>query len=1195
MANNVAYHLYGLDSVDYQKETIEKYVPTLYIGLGGTGKQILLRFRKNLFEQYVNWREEFARFLAIDTDDQPTEAMFEQVGFRRERGEFLGCSISHRDYRQAIEDTRKRFDRRFTDWLHPDFESLVPPTALESGAGTYRQAGRLAFFLNYAKIKDQILQHFRSALHFAAQRPQMLFGEPGEVFSDRLEVVIVTSLAGGTGSGMFMDTAYLVRHLLDTIPDFGRITTHTTLIALLPDAFAKASPNLGQRFRQNSYAAMLEMEQFNTPRPADPFGRLQGTATSYLDRPAFRVNWSDPVGDGVAITGRPWDTCYLVDDTHDSQRLLKTSREDVYQLIADYLFLDLGNNPFAVAKRSARSNHTQLTDRTLAVQVLRQAPVSSTSRRSGKAPPPPSVVYENYYGCTYSSFGLSEIQIDRDRVVRAAGYQLAARLIRERWLSTRNALPDPEVTRLIQEDLLGGTIPYGESVAINFSREGLFSQLTANTEKNLRTSVRDEFRTLGQTRSVQKMRLAIDATMKKLQLAVASGRESGGDYQLMAAVANKLQGVLPDIGPLCQRLKVLVRAQCESHGIFVAQRIIEGLFAAFDKAAKQARTDAGKSGGTEDQILRRIDDAVTVPWPCNKMAMTIEFQRLLPQAENLAWNRYSSQAWGMLERLYAGLRDFVGCNKVLDFATGPTLWRRCQTQGEFLNQVSNLLKERFDEAATVTGSDRKQSLIPAPGKDGENYDKMIRQALIDNKSVGANQESRSGADVSFDWQRAEQAVLDQIPTLDGRTGGWTRMDLIETYERDFRSNVDRLPAIVETLARACANILHSHLKMEDLAGGNVVNHLKSCDPLTRQERLSDFVASSGPRLPMVGAATRSLESFRPAWRTILGCTAGSNDVGPTNAAEIEKQVTAGVESEKTGDPAQNKVHEIRSMLESKLVLVREMAGVPLHVYDRLDELGKAYFDPSLSQQQLTAHLRYSEGFEELPDIEELGGDAYERIQRNVVAVIRGILLEFIMYQEDSQRFIVELTDSRRSAVTRVNLGSRLSRVLQHAATRIEVVDFLAQQWTEWYDKVAKREPTFLALLYNGSQQTLSEFPQEVDFRSARNNLPLQSCLEDLLMEIEQLLTSTTEGEALFNQLRRRTEMDPDYREWKVWYPKLCKQLTEKKSASISPPLRCIGEHLPFFTLNWRELVTKGRLDSTEVGFNYPSPQISSNE
>ena len=136
MANNVAYHLYGLDSVDYQKETIEKYVPTLYIGLGGTGKQILLRFRKNLFEQYVNWREEFARFLAIDTDDQPTEAMFEQVGFRRERGEFLGCSISHRDYRQAIEDTRKRFDRRFTDWLHPDFESLVPPTALESGAGT---------------------------------------------------------------------------------------------------------------------------------------------------------------------------------------------------------------------------------------------------------------------------------------------------------------------------------------------------------------------------------------------------------------------------------------------------------------------------------------------------------------------------------------------------------------------------------------------------------------------------------------------------------------------------------------------------------------------------------------------------------------------------------------------------------------------------------------------------------------------------------------------------------------------------------------------------------------------------------------------------------------------------------------------------------------------------------------------------
>lgn len=1185
MAANLSYHLYGLDSVDYEKEKVEKFVPTLFIGLGGSGKEILQRFRKNLFEQYVNWREDFARFLLIDTDDQPTGSEYEQVAFRRERGEFIGCGISQKDYNNAIQDFRKRFDRRFADWLHPDFESLVPPTAVQNGAGTYRQAGRLAFFLNFPSIKDQIHQHMKSALHFAAQRPQTLFGQPGEVAADRIEVVIVTSLAGGTGSGMFLDTAYLVRDLMDKEPNFARITLHTTLMALMPNAFTNVSPTLSKRFQQNAYAALLEIEHFSTPRPADPFGRKVAGTTGRLDRPAFLVNWSDPTGSLTEIATRPWDTCYLIDDAHDAQRTLKTSTEDIYQLVADYLFLDFGNNPFAIAKRSARSNHTQLTDRTLGMQVLRQPPSGSgaTSPTDRQKQQMPVVVYENYYGCTFSSFGLSEIQIDAERVVRAAGYRLASRLIRERWLGEVKNVTTADFKRMIGEDLRGEVLPRGVTNAIDFNRDSLFEQLVTHPEKQLKSAVHDEFQSLRKINSTSQMRSMIESTMNRLRKSVLAGRDrdGGSDYLLMSAKARALQGVLPDLGPLCKRLKLLVRERCEHQGIAVTQRIVEGLYDELDKAAKGAREDSARAGNADDDVMYRLENASMVPWPCKSIAMNIEFRRAVPHAEEIAWGQYRKTAWGLLERLYASLRDYAGSSKLLEHPTGATLWRNCQTQSEFLQRVAELLKTRFTDVAVVSGTDRKQSMIPDPGENGENYDEMIQSALRMHPSVGSDPSDQGQSAVGFDWLRAEQAILDQIPTQEHGSGGLTRMDLIEAYERDYRGNRDKLPAIVEMLAQACAQILRPHVKLDNFGGGNVVNYLKSTETGPRNKKLTTFVASSGPRLPMAGAATRSLERFRPAWRTILGCTPSDDLSGQEKASDIEKQVQSIVESEKTGDPAQNKVHEVKTMLESKLVLVRELAGVPLHVYDRLKQLGQAYFDPAISQQRMTAHLRYNEGFEELPDIEEIEAKDYDAIQRNVINIIRGILLEFLNYQEGSRRFVVELTDSRRSSVTRVNLGSRLPRVLQHASTKAQVVEFVNQQWQEWFDKVAKRQPGYLALHYCAIQMTLQEFPSEVEFRSEATSLPLQTCLEELLVETELLLKSNPDGQRLFDQLRRRNEMDHDYREWRVWHPKLCQNLRDQKG------LRRLGDELPFWTLNWRYLTEKPALDLDALGFNFP--------
>ena len=65
----------------------------------------------------------------------------------------------------------------------------------------------------------------------------------------------------------------------------------------------------------------------------------------------------------------------------------------VQQMIADYLFLDIGNNPFATEKRSLRSNHADLNQNLTFSEVhdLRGADTTNDDDEQQK-----NLLYENY-------------------------------------------------------------------------------------------------------------------------------------------------------------------------------------------------------------------------------------------------------------------------------------------------------------------------------------------------------------------------------------------------------------------------------------------------------------------------------------------------------------------------------------------------------------------------------------------------------------------------------------------------------------------------------------------------------------------------------------------------------------------------------------------------------------------------------
>ncbi len=256
-------------------EEISKPVPSVLIGLGGSGKEVLMRLRKRFYDRYVTRDPEFVRFVFVDTDAQTFVPQNKQtdsfLAVYPDENEKVVCPITKDQYEQTFRKLADKVDSDHLDWLKLDLRT-IGHKSLEHGAGTHRQFGRLAFFLNYQAIRRTTEEQIKQVLKYASSHST-------EVESDRIEIVIVTSLAGGTGSGMFIDTAYMVRQILDR-PDYLRLLGKSiTVIAYLPEMFRDKPSELPKK-RQNSYAALLELEYYGTPRTGDEVfvGKLPGGA-----------------------------------------------------------------------------------------------------------------------------------------------------------------------------------------------------------------------------------------------------------------------------------------------------------------------------------------------------------------------------------------------------------------------------------------------------------------------------------------------------------------------------------------------------------------------------------------------------------------------------------------------------------------------------------------------------------------------------------------------------------------------------------------------------------------------------------------------------------------------------------------------------------------------------------------------------
>lgn len=217
---------------------------TLYIGLGGTGFKTLLHTKRAFIETYGEVPP-MIKFLAIDSDKNEYNTRFLPSIYGDIR--FDPSEISDISVQNAPEIVLRHRDS--LSWLPNN--NLGAVIDLTNGCGMVRTNGRIAFALNYAKTKQNIHNAINQITNLNIQQNSKY-----QLLGSDIEVNFVFSIGGGTGSGNFLDTAYMVKSILKSYPNKSMVIGYM----ILPDVYKAQLQFDKERLGPNGYASLVDFD-----------------------------------------------------------------------------------------------------------------------------------------------------------------------------------------------------------------------------------------------------------------------------------------------------------------------------------------------------------------------------------------------------------------------------------------------------------------------------------------------------------------------------------------------------------------------------------------------------------------------------------------------------------------------------------------------------------------------------------------------------------------------------------------------------------------------------------------------------------------------------------------------------------------------------------------------------------------------
>ena len=238
-----------------------QYRPTIFVGLGGLAVKTLRALQRRLADRFGDIREVPAlQVLVFDTDAETLKEVTDgdgQTSLNNDSAILLPLRQSA-DYR--------RESNSHLQWLSRRWIFNIPRSQQTQG---FRPLGRLAFVDHMERVADRLGRAIRAAvdpegLKASAEKTGLSFcAAPPRIF-------IVSSISGGTGSGMVLDVAYLVRKILR---DLG--LSEEGVCGLLAHCTGR-NPQSRDLAVANAYAFLGELNHYSDSHYAYPGDRACG-------------------------------------------------------------------------------------------------------------------------------------------------------------------------------------------------------------------------------------------------------------------------------------------------------------------------------------------------------------------------------------------------------------------------------------------------------------------------------------------------------------------------------------------------------------------------------------------------------------------------------------------------------------------------------------------------------------------------------------------------------------------------------------------------------------------------------------------------------------------------------------------------------------------------------------------------------
>ena len=298
----------------------------ILIGLGGAGQQIVLRTKRFFLDTYGALPPSVKLF-CLDTDNESMRlrsAVHDGI-YTLEPSEFLHLQvINPREFIDAGGVVSK--------W----FVKPAPVGSITNGAGAVRENGRLAFFYHIKEINrrlDKMLTSLNDPqlfTHMTTAKDLIGANTNFRLSNKEAEIFVCGSVAGGTGSGTFIDMGILLRSLRQNATIHG--------FFLMPWPYRNKA--FAHRVMPNGYAALAELDN------------MQSIMYGQKDFIPYEMTYGDR---HVKVEQAPYDLFHLIDGRNEHGENI----DSVEDLVRDHRQCHLPDDGLDVLQGGKRRGQSQ--------------------------------------------------------------------------------------------------------------------------------------------------------------------------------------------------------------------------------------------------------------------------------------------------------------------------------------------------------------------------------------------------------------------------------------------------------------------------------------------------------------------------------------------------------------------------------------------------------------------------------------------------------------------------------------------------------------------------------------------------------------------------------------------------------------------------------------------------------------------